>query len=137
MSELKNVEIHCAACGREALLMRKPKYDGFKKVGEELTCSACGHVYAAEQDVPFKGQKPVSLFTAADRSPDIKLFAAGENSRLCRYCVHYIVNPFRQWCARHGRDVEATDTCNLFAARPQDNKAEDKTASPPPPKPLL
>ena len=137
MSESKNVEINCAACGREALLVRKAKFDGFKKVGEELTCSACGHVYAAEQDVPFKGQKSVSLFSAADRSRKIDLFVAGEISRLCRHCVHYIVNPFRQWCAHHRRDVEATDTCDQFAARPPENKANAAAADKPPPTPLL
>lgn len=136
MSETNKVEIQCAACGREALLVRKPKYDGFRKVGEELTCAACGHAYAAEQDVPFKDRKTAAVFSATDRSPDIKLFAAGENSRLCRYCVHYIVNPFRQWCAHHRRDTEATDTCDRFAARPPDKPA-GPPAPPAPRNPLL
>ncbi|MCX6997796.1 MAG: hypothetical protein NTV49_12090, partial [Kiritimatiellaeota bacterium] len=93
--------------------------------------------YAAEQDVPFKGQKPVSLFTAADRSPELKLFAAGEISRLCRFCTHYIVNPFRQWCAHHRRDVEATDSCDRFMARAPERKADAATAEQPPPAPRL
>jgi uncharacterized Zn finger protein len=51
-----SVEISCTACGQESLLKRVPKYDGFKKVGEALTCASCGHEYADEAEVQTKAQ---------------------------------------------------------------------------------
>ena len=118
------VEIVCSACGADTLLMRKPVFEGLKKVGESLECASCGHVYAQQEDVPFKGKKVVQVFTEADKSAKVEVFEEDEAGRLCRYCRHYVVNPFTQWCGLHKKEVEATDTCPQF-----DRKKEEK---PPP-----
>ena len=118
MTTPKSVEIICPACGKETLLIRQPKYDGFKRVGDTLSCGGCGHEFASEEDVPFKGKIEVRIFTDADRSKQIKVFSEDEKGRLCRYCVSYIVNPFTQFCSRHKKEVEATDTCPQFAPKP-------------------
>lgn len=123
----KTVEINCPACGRETLLLRQPRYDGFKKVGDALSCSGCGHAFADEAEVPFKDVRVAAVFTDADRSGDVKVFQKDERGRLCRYCMHYTVNPFTQYCARHKKEVAATDTCSAFAPRPAE----------PPKKPLF
>ena len=117
MNKGKSIEITCPACGRDALLVRQPKYDGFKKVGESLSCASCGHEFAGEDEVPFKGRKAVRVFTDADRSKEIKVFDAGEAERLCLHCQSYVVNPFMQWCAHHRKEVQATDTCSAFAKK--------------------
>ena len=39
----KSLEIVCSKCGADTLLKREPVYEGFKKVGEKLTCASCGH----------------------------------------------------------------------------------------------
>lgn len=133
MSESKSVEIVCSACGKDTLLMRKPKYDGFTKVGEELTCSACGHEYADESEVPFKHRAQISVFKDSDRSPQVKVFRENEAARLCRHCVSYVVNPFMQWCGLHKKEVEATDTCSRFTLRPPaEETKEEKPADPKP-----
>lgn len=123
-------EILCAACGAEALVVRQPVYEGFKKVGEEFVCSACGHVYSSAEEVPFRsGPKPVQIFSEADRSRSPQLFEEGENRRICRYCAHYVVNPFTQWCSEHRREVEATDSCERFTPRENtDDAAPDPGA---------
>ncbi len=121
------MEIRCSACGAEALLVRRPKYDGFKKVGETLTCSACGHEYAREEDVPFQGLRRPKVFSDADRSAKVEVFEAHEADRICRYCAHYLINPFTQWCSLHMKEVEATDSCDQFEFKPP--------AEGPPPKP--
>ena len=123
----KSVEINCPACGRETLLMRQPKYEGFKRVGDAFTCSACGHEFASEAEVPYKDQRAVQVFTDADRSRDIKLFREDEKGRLCRYCKNYTVNPFTQFCSVRKKEVEATDTCSAFSPKPVE----------PPKKPLI
>ncbi len=121
-------EIVCSACGAEALVVRQPVYEGFKKVGEEFLCSACGHVYSSEADVPFKSGGPTPiLFTETDRSPTPHLFDAAENEQLCRYCANYVINPFTQWCSLHRREVEATDSCDQFTRRENtDDAAPDR-----------
>ena len=128
MGETKPVEIICSACGADTLLVRRPNYDGLTRVGETLSCASCGHVYPTEQEVPFKDKKPLQVFTEADHSSKIKLFRDDENSRLCRYCANYVINPFMQWCALHKKEVEATDTCAQFSKKKTGTAAGDTKA---------
>ena len=112
------IEIICTACGKEALLKREPIYEGFTKTGEELSCSACGHRFEREEVVPFKkAAAQPQVFTDADRSAPIELFASDENKTLCRYCSNYVMNPFMQFCSVHKKEVHATDSCNQFAEK--------------------
>ena len=120
----KPVEIICTACGREALLVREPVYDGLRKTGEVLKCSACGHVYADEGEIHFKTGEAPKVFDESDREHRPEVFEAGETERLCRHCAHYVVNPFMQWCGVHHREVEATDTCDDFEPRPEDGDGD-------------
>lgn len=112
-----SLEINCPGCGKDSLLLRKPVYDGFKKVGESLSCAACGHPFADEASVPFKARETVQVFTEADKPRAVRAFDEAEAQRLCRHCANYVVNPFVQWCGLHRREVEATDTCAQFAVR--------------------
>lgn len=117
-------EQFCPSCNKESLVLRKPLYDGFTRIGEQMTCAICGHVFdqpavQAEEPAPAKKKLP-SIFSDEDRSPAINLFSDGENKVICRYCSNYTVNPFRQWCGLHRKEVEATDTCGQFDARKAD-----------------
>lgn len=107
-------EIICPSCGKESLLKREPVYEGFKKTGETLSCLSCGHEFADEETVPFKGRKTPSVFDDSDRSRRVDVFDGDEKKRICRYCTHYVVNPFTQRCGLHQHEVEATDTCDDF-----------------------
>lgn len=109
-----SIEIECHVCGRDSLLKREPRYEGFKKVGEILTCASCGHEYASEADVPFKQKATPKIFDASDAPRTVKVFRENEAENLCRYCKHFVVNPFLQRCGRTGKLVEATDTCRDF-----------------------
>jgi hypothetical protein len=113
MAAQRSLEIICPACGRDSLLLRSPLYEGFTKVGETLSCAGCGHVFAGEDDVPFKFRERVEVFTDADRSDDPAVFDNDE-VRFCRHCRHYVVNPFTQWCGVHNKEVAATDSCDRF-----------------------
>lgn len=117
-------EIICRACGADTLVVRQPVYEGFTKTGEAFTCAACGHTYPNEAEVPFKQNTSApAIFSAADHSEPLNLFAEDEGKRICRYCVNYVVNPFTQWCHVHRKEVEATDHCDQFAPRPPDTEA--------------
>lgn len=98
--------------------MREPLYEGFKRVGEELRCAACGHRFASESEVPFKKSAAAKIFDESDRPKAARVFAENEAERICRRCAHYVVNPFVQWCGLHKREVEATDTCPSFERKP-------------------
>ena len=115
----KALEIICPSCGRDTLLVRRPRYEGFTKTGELLTCASCGHEFAGEEEVPFKHRPKVQVFTEADRPREVKVFEQHEADALCRHCLHYVVNPFLQWCGHHRKEVEATDTCDHFARKPE------------------
>ena len=132
-----SIEIQCPTCGADALLIREPVYEGFQKTGEILKCSACGHSFASEDEVPFTHRKRVTVFTDADRARNPELFEEGEASRLCRYCVNYVVNPFRQWCGLNRKEVEATDTCERFERKEEAaSDGEGEGDEPPRPAPF-
>jgi hypothetical protein len=63
------------------------------------------------------------VFSDDEKSAAPVVFKEAEKGRFCRYCKHYVVNPFVQRCSRHGREVEATDTCTDFLAA--DNKLQE------------
>ncbi len=124
---MKAVEIICTNCDTEAFLKREPVYEGLTKAGEILSCSACGFVFASEEDVPFKEKTAApQVFTEADRSEKVEVFDEGENKRLCRYCAHYVVNPFMQFCSHHKKEVQATDTCAQFLAKEESLDAPNR-----------
>ena len=124
------LEIECPACGKETLLKREPRYEGFRKVGETLSCASCGHEFADGAVVPTRdGSARPSLFGEDDKpetprifheddKPELpNIFHEDERQRCCRYCVHYVVNAFVQRCGLHRREVEATDLCEDFERR--------------------
>lgn len=106
----------CPSCGREALWIRQPRYEGFRRVGEELKCSSCGAVVEMDTVTAPAPSRP-SIFSEEDLPRPPRVFDGDETPHFCRRCRHYVVNPFRQWCGRHRRDVAATDTCDQFEAR--------------------
>lgn len=114
-------QMRCPACGQESWLVRTPRYEGFRRVGETLSCAMCGQEFGSEAEVELRagGGRP-QVFTEADRPSPVRLFEAGETDRMCRHCAEYVVNPFLQRCMLHQREVEATDTCPQFRARAEE-----------------
>ncbi len=117
----RKVAIICPTCGQDTLLKREKVYEGFKLIGEKLSCAACGQVFVDETAVPYKTKKIIPGFGRQDLPPPPKVFGEQEMretvGRLCRHCAHYVVNPFLQRCGRSNREVEATDTCAQFAPK--------------------
>jgi len=118
----KPVEIICAICGADTIIIREPVYDGFKKTGETLKCAACGHVYTDENQVPFKQKKHPGIFDESDASRKVSVFHESEKGRTCCYCKHYVVNPFTQRCGLNFHPVEATDSCEQFTVADDSGK---------------
>ena len=109
-------EKFCPTCGKDSIVIKEAVYDGFTRVGEHLKCTVCGHLFdVPKEEAPVK--KVPAIFTDEDKSPALNIFGEGENKVICRYCKNYLVNPFKQWCGLHRKEVEATDTCPQFAAK--------------------
>lgn len=108
------------------LLRREPVYEGFRKTGEKLLCASCGHEFAGEDDVPRIDTRGPVIFTEAERPKAPRLFREAEKQRCCRYCKHYVVNPFMQWCGLHRKEVAATDLCDRFDRKPPDKTDDGK-----------
>jgi len=121
----QSLAIVCTACGADTFIRREPRYDGFEKVGEKISCVSCGHEYASEDEAPFKATSTPRVFTKADRSKQVKVFKSDEKGKNCRYCRHYIVNPFVQRCGLNNVEVQATDICEKFDPAPDENDTED------------
>lgn len=114
---MASLEIQCPGCGQETLLRREPVYDGFRKTGESLRCSGCGHPFATESDVPYVVRRAAAVFGADERPKPVVLFSEDEKTRNCRHCAHYLQNPFTQWCALHRRETDALEVCGQFSRK--------------------
>ncbi len=120
------MQISCTACGEETFVRREPVYDGFTKIGERFICTACGHEFENEDEVPFATtRKRPDVFSDSDRSKTLSIFDDDERQKNCRYCRHYVVNPFTQRCGLHDKEVQATDICFDF------EKAEEEQTDEP------
>jgi hypothetical protein len=113
------MEFKCPHCGKETWLKKTPVFEGFKKTGEKQVCAACGGDVGVEEALAAATTRKPVIFTEADRSAIPQVFDESDKGRLCRHCRHYVVNPFRQWCGLHRREVEATDTCDRFVPPPE------------------
>ena len=123
----KLIEIVCSACGADTFVRREPVYDGFTKTGEKFFCASCGHEFAGEHEIPYKEKKKISVFTQDDASKKVRVFREDEKGKNCRYCKHYIVNPFVQRCTLHMKEVEATDFCGDFEKKEEKSKGSNKS----------
>lgn len=111
-------EIACTTCGKTALARREPRYEGFRKVGEDVVCTACGHRYDGAEATPFVDRpKGPSVFGEDDKPVAVKVFREDERGRCCGHCRHFVVNPFTERCGLHNRRTQATDLCFDFAGR--------------------
>jgi hypothetical protein len=125
VSSSRQLEILCAACGADTILVREPRYEGLRKTGETLKCAACGREYAGENEVPFKQKATPRVFNQSDAARRVSVFQESEKGRTCRYCRHYVVNPFTQRCGLSFKPVEATDSCGKFAEPDKPDKKPD------------
>ena len=116
-ADSRGAEIFCPVCGKATLVVRRPVYDGLRKVGETLGCSVCGTEFAEDEEIEFVKKEGPHVFSEED------------GVRLCLHCVHYVVNPFTQRCMLHRKEVEATDSCIGFLRRKQKKKEEKKRKS--------
>ena len=97
-------KILCHHCGNESFLKTEKIYDGFTPVGEKKVCAFCKEEIASEEAAPLEEKKPE--FLSDESKKDV-----------CRFCKHYVLNPWTQKCVLRNEYVEALDSCDEFKAR--------------------
>ena len=120
----------CPACGGAAFAKLEKVLDGWEVKGERLVCSFCG-AEAGAPDAPrtasstegSAGRKALdALFgndeSAAPRKTSILDMDAPSERRVCRDCVHAVVNIFAVICTRKHCEVQPMDDCPDFEKRP-------------------
>lgn len=112
---MRNLEINCRSCGQTALVRAEPVYEGFRRIGEVFICLTCGFRYPSEAETPFAAfAKKPDVFTTEEKSKVLSVFGEDEIGHSCRWCAHYVMNPFDQRCGLTGKTIEATDVCFKF-----------------------
>ena len=109
----KSRKIFCPHCRQESAIKIEKIYDGFTPVGETKTCAFCGHEFVDGEPAVIEEKIPEALKQRGER-------------KVCYRCLHYVVNPFVQKCALHGKEVEALGSCPDFSARPPGGDSPDK-----------
>ncbi|MDD2599105.1 MAG: hypothetical protein PHO37_07765 [Kiritimatiellae bacterium] len=124
---MRSMEIKCTACDTVAVVKPETIYEGFKKIGTQYLCLACGKIYPSHAETPFlqaaeqpaiftddDKPKPISIFTDDDKPELLSIFSDDERQKCCGWCVHFVVSPFAQRCGLTNSHTEATDLCLRF-----------------------
>jgi len=125
----------CKGCGQQCLFISKPVFDGFTKVGEVETCTACGHSQSPlASDKPEPANKTPAKNEAFDRifadvEPErIRIEGQDDEVRFCRHCKNYLINAWNQRCGISLEEVSATDTCDKFERADPDDDTRDESS---------
>ena len=121
---MKSREIVCINCGQTALVRVEPVYEGFRKTGEAVICTACGFRYEPGTEVPYsetRDSRP-NVFSEADRPRGVSVFAADERRHSCGWCKNFVVNPFAQRCGLTNQPTEATGLCLRFEPKTEEGQ---------------
>ncbi|MFC1668163.1 hypothetical protein ACFL1T_02115 [Chlamydiota bacterium] len=97
-------KIVCQKCNQESFVKVEKVYENFVLVGEKKICAFCGEE-VIEDDV-IKIEKDTK-----------NLFEQEKEKKICRDCVHYVINPWTQKCVLKKTYVDALDSCNQFRKR--------------------
>jgi len=117
------MEAKCPQCEKPTLFTSEAVYEGFSKVGEVMKCTECGHEMA-DTDIEAASSlapKP-EVFGEEDQPESMRLVGQGDPLKTCRHCQHYVENPFTQRCSLHRKEVQATDSCERFEVRKEEDE---------------
>ncbi|MBN1865094.1 MAG: hypothetical protein JW808_09355 [Victivallales bacterium] len=117
-------EVNCEACGASAFVVKKPRMDGWNKLGDEFVCSACGakiaDVLQTEEKPREKSEKASSAllgFLGMEQEEKKEIVATEDEKHFCRDCGHLVRHPFLFRCDLHKKDVNPMDDCPDFIRR--------------------
>ncbi len=119
-----NEKIICPVCGEPSVAKLTAKLDGFKKVGDLLTCLVCGAelgpVAAPDAEGAVQEDRKLhdlGLLLGAAPEARVRLTAAPAEQRFCKDCANFLEHPFVTRCALDNRPVEAMGDCPNYRKR--------------------
>jgi hypothetical protein len=133
----EGLSIVCPHCGRETIVKRQRKMDGWTVVGDVYACALCraeladiaddsgaaSETRAREDSRRLKALE--SLLNEDSASLQRPGLGDDEEARFCRDCVHFLKHPFISRCLLHERAVEPMDDCEDFSRRPEEDAGTD------------
>lgn len=121
---------NCPHCGKSSFLKKISVMDGWKKLGEALSCASCSAKIAdIKPPSPAvslgQGESPslkkLADFLGTEKLEKPKIDSDGEK-HFCRDCAHLIAHPFLTRCGLHQKNVNPMDDCPQFAPKEKEEK---------------
>lgn len=122
---MKNGEkINCPHCGEKSFVREKKCFDDafvLKKV--LFVCALCGK--PLEDKAPNRSgvsgknnaADRLSALLGGEKVQKISFAPDASDGRFCLHCVNYIKHPFMNRCGVTLKEIQATDSCELFEAK--------------------
>lgn len=120
----------CPSCGKESVVERRSRMEGWDVVGMDLVCAICGAVIesaeAAEEESesvestapdPARHAALAFLGNEEEKGPDASVLDDAEPRRFCRDCRNYVQHPFGARCSVWDKLVEPMQDCDRFEPR--------------------
>ena len=117
--------MRCPHCHEESFAKKKLLRDGWTITGEIEVCALCGRELNSkstpETGVPAADKNLERRWKLADllggEEPTQVKLAGDADRRFCRNCRHFIIHPFRNYCALSDRDTDPMGECDRFSGR--------------------
>jgi len=114
--------VNCPHCGQDVFLVKKTLMDGWAKLGDMLSCSACTEKIAdIEADNPIESANnksesanKLAIFLDTEKESAPALAADDSEKLFCRDCNHLVQHPFLIRCNLHQKDVNPMADCPDF-----------------------
>lgn len=111
--------MRCPFCHEESFAKKKILRDGWNITGEVSVCALCGRELpqpaqeGAER--PDPRQKLAALLGGAE-CEKVELAGSADMS-FCRNCRHFVIHPFRSFCALTDQEADPMGECGSFTPR--------------------
>lgn len=115
--------MRCPFCSEETFAKKKILRDGWNITGEITVCALCGRELpaekspaAAENGADAKRQKLAALL-GGDAGVEKVELAGSADVDFCRNCHHFVIHPFRSFCALTDKEADPMGGCGRFTLR--------------------
>ena len=110
-------------CGEESFAKKKLIRSGWQITGEVSVCALCGRELpdgnkksAETADPADERKRKLSALLGGEDTVNIRL-AGDADRKFCRNCRHFVVHPFRNFCALTDAEADPLGECDSFTAK--------------------
>ena len=114
--------MRCPFCGEESFAKKRLIRSGWQITGEVEVCALCGkELPAAEKksaDTSAADERKRKLSALLGGVEEEKIQLSGEaDLEFCRNCRHFVLHPFRNFCALTDAEADPMGECEHFTAK--------------------